>query len=184
MVAVWDKTAVFTLRAFSKHWNMDMPWIKNLLEYLLFMLTECSALVGVVHIGHQFDWFGSQLFQFHGQCHISLPYNLRERFNGNESWSLGEFNAIQIWTCGSRMWNVVTLPALRNGSAVNAYWPVGINLLLWSLSIALPVDLMRKRHSMWHMLMNIHPGRNACMQCDCREDNVLSLWRDCFLTKK
>ena len=130
---------MFPLGDISVQWNMDTPWIKKSQEYLLFMLMECSALMGVMHINHQFDWLGRQLFQFHGQCHISLPYNPRERFNGNESWSLSECNAIQVWTSGSRMWNVVTLPGLRNCSAVNACWPIDINLLLWSLSIGLPV---------------------------------------------
>ncbi len=153
---------MFTLGDISKQWNMDMSWIKMLQEYLLFMLRECSALVGVMHINHQFDWLGRQLFQFHGQCHISLPYNLRERFNGNESRSLSEFNAIQVWMWGSRMWNVVTLPGLRNCSALNAYWPIDINLLLWSLSIALPVENVWERRTKWHMLINIHAGSNAC----------------------
>lgn len=153
---------MFTLGDISKQWNMDMPWIKKSQEYLLFMLMECSALVGVMHINHQFDWLGRQLFQFHGQCHISLPYNLGERFNGNESRSLSEFNAIQVWTWGSRMWNVVTLLRLRNCSALNAYWPIDINLLLWSLSIALPVENVWEHHTKWHMLINIHAGSNAC----------------------
>lgn len=152
----------FTLGDISRQWNMDMPWIKKFQEYLLLMLRECSALAGVMDINHQFDWLGRQLFQFHGQCHISLAYNLRERFNGNESWSLSEFNASQVWTWGSRMWNVVTLPGLRNCSAVNVYWPIDINLLLWSLSIALPVEnVWERQHTKWHMLINIHAGRNA-----------------------
>lgn len=136
------------------------------------MLRECFALSGVMHINHQCDWLGRQLFQFHGQCHISLPYKLRERFNGNESWSLSEFNASQVWTWGSRMWNVVTLPGLTNSSAVNAHWPIDINLLLWSLSIALPVEnVLEHQHTKWHMLINIHAGRNA------GDDITLAMWQ-------
>lgn len=115
-----------------------------------------------MHINHQFDWLGWQLFQFHGQCHISLAYNLSGRFNGNESWSLSELNAGQFWTWGSRMWNVVTLPGLRNWSAVNAYWPGDVNLLLWSLPIVPPVgNVWSHQHTKWHMLINIHAGGNA-----------------------
>lgn len=121
-----------------------------------------KEMVGVMHINHQCDWLGRQLFQFHGQCHISLPYNLRGRFNGNESWSLSELNAGQFWTWGSRMWNVVTLPGLRNWSAVNAYWPGDVNLLLWSLPIVPPVENVQShQHTKWHMLINIHAGGNA-----------------------
>lgn len=139
--------------------------------YAISRIREYFALSGVMHINHQCDWLGRQLFQFHGQCHISLPYNLRERFNGNESWSLSEFNASQVWTWGSRMWNVVTLPGLTNSSAVNAHWPIDINLLLWSLSIALPVEnVLERQHTKWHMLINIHAGRNA------GNDITLAMW--------
>lgn len=133
VLAVQDKT-VFALGNINRQWNMDMPWIKKLLEYLLFMHMECIALAGDVPINHQFDWLDRE-FQFHGQCHISLPYNLTDRFNGNEFWSLIQFNTIQVGTCGSRMWNVVTIPTLRNCSAENVHCPIDINLLP---SIALP----------------------------------------------
>lgn len=104
-------------------YGYSMPWIKKLQEYLLLVL--CSALVGVMHINNHCDWLGRQLFQFHGQCHISLAYNLRGRFNGNESWSLSEFNAIQVWTRGGedvKCSNTSRTEELLCSECILAYW--------------------------------------------------------------
>lgn len=142
------------------------------------MLMQSSTPRKFMRINQRFDWLSRQLSQFHGQCHICLAYNLRERFNGNESWSLSEFNAIQVWTWGSRMWNVVTLPRLRNCSAANAYWPIDINLLPWSLSIALPVENVWECHTKWHMLINIHAGSNACSEMAPKESGQWDVGRE------